>query len=76
MNYGNKYWDVCDMVFKYNWMHCDAKTLRRLMKKHLNYHDAGPESVGIIRDFKFFTLKLDRDPIRNFNQISFGLNNR
>jgi hypothetical protein len=52
MNYGNKYWDVCDMVFKYNWMHCDAKTLRRLMKKHLNYHDAGPESVGIIRDFK------------------------
>jgi len=52
MNYGNKYWDVCDMVFKYNWMHCDAKTLRRLMKQHLNYHDAGPESVGIIRDFK------------------------
>ena len=30
---------------------------------------------GIIRDFKFFTLKLDRDPIRNFNQISIGLNN-
>jgi len=30
---------------------------------------------GIIRDFKFFTLKVDRDPIRNFNQISFGLNN-
>ena len=50
MSYDNKYWDVCDMVFKYNWMHCDAKTLRRLMKKHLNYHDAGPESVGIIRD--------------------------
>jgi hypothetical protein len=31
---------------------------------------------GIIRDFKFFTLKLDRDPIRNYNQISIGLNNR
>lgn len=31
---------------------------------------------GIIRDFKFFTLKLDRDPIRNFNQISIGLNNK
>jgi hypothetical protein len=30
---------------------------------------------GIIRDFKFFTLKLDRDPIRNYNQISIGLNN-
>lgn len=31
---------------------------------------------GIIRDFKFFTLKLDRDPIRNFNQISIGLHNK
>jgi hypothetical protein len=31
---------------------------------------------GIIRDFKFFTIKLDRDPIRNFNQISIGLNNK
>jgi len=31
---------------------------------------------GIIRDFKFFTLKLERDPIRNFNQISIGLNNK
>ena len=31
---------------------------------------------GIIRDFNFFTLKLDRDPIRNFNQISIGLNNK
>ena len=32
--------------------------------------------IGIIRDFKFFTLKLDRDPIRNFNQISVGLHNK
>ena len=32
--------------------------------------------LGIIRDFKFFTLKLDRDPIRNFNQISIGLHNK
>jgi hypothetical protein len=31
---------------------------------------------GIIRDFKFMTLKLDRDPIRNYNQISIGLNNK
>lgn len=31
--------------------------------------------IGLIRDFKFFTLKLDRDPIRNYNQISIGLNN-
>jgi hypothetical protein len=31
---------------------------------------------GILRDFKFFTLKLDRDPIRNFNQISIGLHNK
>jgi hypothetical protein len=30
---------------------------------------------GVIRDFKNFTLKLDRDPIRNFNQISIGLHN-
>lgn len=31
---------------------------------------------GIVRDFKFFTLKLDRDPIRGYNQISIGLNNK
>lgn len=31
---------------------------------------------GVIRDFKFFTLKLDRDPIRNYNQISIGLHNQ
>lgn len=31
--------------------------------------------IGIIRDFKFFTLKLDRDPIRNYNEIGIGLNN-
>jgi hypothetical protein len=32
--------------------------------------------VGIIRDFKFVTLKLDTDPIRRYSQISIGLNNR
>ena len=32
--------------------------------------------VGLIRDFKFFTVKLDRDPIRNYNQISIGLHNK
>jgi hypothetical protein len=31
---------------------------------------------GIIRDIKFITLKIERDPIRNFNQISIGLNNK
>lgn len=30
---------------------------------------------GVIRDFNFFTLRIDRDPIRNYNQISIGLNN-
>ena len=32
--------------------------------------------VGIIKDFKFVTLKLDTDPIRGYSQISIGLNNR
>ena len=32
--------------------------------------------VGIIRDLKFVTLKLDTDPIRGYTQISIGLNNK
>jgi hypothetical protein len=32
--------------------------------------------VGLIRDFKFFTLKLDTDPIRGYSQIGIGLNNK
>ena len=32
--------------------------------------------VGLIRDFKWFTLKLDTDPIRGYAQISIGLNNK
>ena len=32
--------------------------------------------VGIIKDFKFITLKLDTDPIRGYTQISIGLNNK
>ena len=32
--------------------------------------------VGIIKDFKFVTLKLDTDPIRGYHQISIGLNNK
>ena len=32
--------------------------------------------VGLIRDFKFVTLKLDTDPIRGYSQISIGLNNK
>ena len=32
--------------------------------------------IGIIKDFKFFTLKLDHDPIRKYSQIGIGLNNK
>jgi hypothetical protein len=32
--------------------------------------------IGIIRDFKFVTLKLDNDPIRGYTQIGIGLNNK
>jgi len=32
--------------------------------------------VGIIKDFKFVTLKLDADPIRGYTQIAIGLNNK
>lgn len=31
---------------------------------------------GIIRDYKFCTLKLDYDPIRKYTQIGIGLNNK
>jgi len=30
---------------------------------------------GVIRDFKFFTLKFDTDPIRGYSQLGIGLNN-
>lgn len=30
---------------------------------------------GITRDFKFFTIKINRDPIRNYNEVGIGLNN-
>ena len=32
--------------------------------------------VGIIKDFKFVTLKLDTNPIRGYTQIAIGLNNK
>jgi hypothetical protein len=32
--------------------------------------------VGILRDFKFLTLKIDTDPIRGYTQIAIGLNNK
>lgn len=32
--------------------------------------------IGLIRDFKWFTIKLDTDPIRKYSQISIGLNNK
>ena len=31
---------------------------------------------GIIRDFKFFTVKLNRDPIRGYTELGIGLNNK
>ena len=31
---------------------------------------------GAVRDFKWFTLKFDTDPIRKYSQISIGLNNK
>jgi len=31
---------------------------------------------GVIKDFKFVTLKVDTDPIRGYSQISIGLNNK
>ena len=31
--------------------------------------------VGIIRDFKWFSLRLDTDPIRGYSQLGIGLNN-
>jgi hypothetical protein len=32
--------------------------------------------IGLIKDFKFVTLKLENDPIRGYSQISIGLNNK
>jgi hypothetical protein len=32
--------------------------------------------IGLIRDFKWLTLKVDTDPIRKYSQISIGLNNK
>ena len=32
--------------------------------------------VGVIRDFKFLTLKAEVDPIRSYYQIGIGLNNK
>jgi hypothetical protein len=41
-------------------------------KSNLNYTTF---KFGILREFKFFTLKLDRDPIRGYNQFGIGLKN-
>ena len=32
--------------------------------------------IGLMRDFKFVTLKLDTDPIRGYSQIGIGFNNK
>ena len=32
--------------------------------------------IGLMRDFKFVTLKLDIDPIRGYSQIGIGFNNK
>jgi hypothetical protein len=31
--------------------------------------------IGVTRDFKLFTLKLDTDPIRGYTQVGIGLTN-
>ena len=31
--------------------------------------------IGVIKDFKFFSLKFDTDPIRGYSQLGIGLNN-
>jgi hypothetical protein len=31
--------------------------------------------IGLTRDFKLFTIKLDTDPIRGYTQIGIGLSN-
>lgn len=32
--------------------------------------------IGMFKDFKFFTLKLERDPIRGYTEFGIGLNNK
>jgi hypothetical protein len=32
--------------------------------------------IGILKDFKFFTLKFDTDPLRGYSQLGIGLNNK
>lgn len=32
--------------------------------------------IGMFKDFKYFTLKLDRDPIRGYTEFGIGLNNK
>jgi REP element-mobilizing transposase RayT len=43
---------------------------------HLIFRSSFSDPSGLIRDFKFFTLKLDNDPIRGYTQIAIGLNNK
>tara|TARA_R100000544_G_C2167407_1_gene30576 strand:+ start:58 stop:267 length:210 start_codon:yes stop_codon:yes gene_type:complete len=47
-----KYWDLCDLLFRSNWEHCDAETLHRMISRYLDRgYDAGPEAAGIIREY-------------------------
>ena len=51
--YENKYWDLLDLLFRSNWEHIDAKTMVKMMKRYLDrMYDAGPEHLGIIREYK------------------------
>lgn len=51
--YQNKYWDLLDQLFRSNWQHVDAATMVKMMKRYLDYaYDAGPEHLGIIREYQ------------------------
>lgn len=39
-----------------------------------SYNEFSSIKVGVMRDFKNFTLKFDTDPIRNYSQLGVGLN--
>ena len=51
--YQNKYWNLLDSLFQANWQHISPSKLRRMMRRYLDYnYDAGPEYLGIIREYK------------------------
>ena len=51
--YQNKYWDLLDLLFRSNWQHVNAATMVKMMKRYLDReYDAGPEHLGIIREYQ------------------------